>query len=98
MDREIRESRIEDRGSRIEDRRSRHPYELLSSIFDPRPSLLSAFRAVKNHPDGEVIREILESVFGSGWREDQVAGLEPAPRSPVEENAVSSRDDVNLVA
>src|SRR5262245_334511 len=59
---------------------------------------LSAFRAVKQRPDGEVIGEILKAVFASGGRKDQIAGLKSPPRRPVKECAASTRDDVNLVA
>src|SRR5215469_1636002 len=59
---------------------------------------LTALRAIKQHPDGEVIREVFEAVLDVSGDEEKNARCEGAPGSAVYEGAGATYDDIHLVA
>src|SRR5437763_14035537 len=64
-----------------------------------RPSLFfAAFGAVKQHPHGEVVAEALEPVGLAGGGKQEIARLELLPRTLADILAVTTDDNVSLVA
>src|SRR5262245_56522348 len=60
--------------------------------------LLAALRPVEDHPDGEVVRELLKPMLDPGGHEQQVARAEAVSRGAVDEHTLAADDDVHLVA
>src|SRR5215204_5139783 len=59
---------------------------------------LTAFRAVEDDPNGEIVGEVFEAVLGPSRHEQHVARTEGMALRPVDERAASTDDHVQLVA
>src|SRR5206468_12751964 len=68
-----------------------------AAAYPPSDWQLASRRTVEDHPDGEVLAEILEPVRGSGGDEEAIAGLECLALAVVKQDASAAEDDVDLV-
>src|SRR5215204_4623777 len=59
---------------------------------------LTAFRAVEDDPNGEIVGEVFEAVLGPSRHEQHVARTEGMALRPVDERPGSTDDHVQLVA
>jgi hypothetical protein len=71
---------------------NRHGQPFIASFW-----YLAPGRTVEDHPNGEILAEVLEMVVGSRGDEEAIAWLERFSLAVVEQDALTAYDDVDLI-
>lgn len=62
------------------------------------PYSLSAFGSVKDYPEQQIIREILETVSNPRRNKEKISGLYPVPHLRIEKFTAALNHNVNLIS